>query len=246
MKFKCTIVDDDIHSINGLKSYINTMPQLELSQIYTDPLEALTMIGGGKSVDIIFMDIDMPMINGLELSRAIRHRTEKLIFTTSHPRYALDAFELHVNDFLLKPYTFARFAETINRLFPISNEHNSPEVTQSDDYFFVRNRNERNNLVRIRYVDISVVESLQNYVRISTLNDAVVTYISLSEMRHILKGHPDFIQIHRSFIISQNYIAKVEGHTIFMTDGTELTIGKHYREQVMEFIKARTIKSNRL
>jgi len=246
MKLKCIIVDDDIHAINGLKSYIHLMPQLELCHIYTNPLEALTEINGIKPVDIIFMDVDMPIINGIELSKSIRHKTNKLIFTTSHSKYAYDAFEIHANDFLLKPYTIARFADTINRLFPKSEVNIDSQVTQKDDYFFVRNKNERNNLVRIRYVDIIFIESLQNYIRIHTLNDAVVTYMSLGEVKLILKDHPDFIQIHRSFVISQNYISKIEGNTIFMTDGTELTIGKFYREQVMDFIKQKTIKSNRL
>jgi len=245
MKLRCIIVDDDIHSINGLKSYINILPQLELTHIFTDPLEALSEISSIKSVDIIFMDVDMPLINGIELSKAIRHKTDKLIFTTSHGKYAVDAFEIRANDFLLKPYTLARFAETINRLFPKNEIAKNIDVTVRDDYFFVRNKNERNNLVRIRYVDIISVESLQNYIRISTLNESVVTYISLSEMRIILKDHPDFIQIHRSFIISQNYISKIEGNMIIMTDGTELTIGKHYRDSVMDFIKEKTIRTTR-
>lgn len=245
MKLKCIIVDDDIHAINGLKSYINLMPQLELSHIYTDPLEALTEINSLKAIDIVFVDVDMPVINGIELSKSIRHKTNKLIFTTSHSKYAYDAFEIHANDFLLKPYTMARFADTINRLYPKSETPINIQMSQKDDYFFVRNKNERNNLVRIKFVDVIFIESLQNYIRIHTLNESVVTYMSLGEIKLILKDQPDFIQIHRSFVISQSYISKVEGNTIFMTDGTELTIGKFYREQVMDFIRLKTIRSNR-
>ncbi|AZI24104.1 DNA-binding response regulator [Pedobacter sp. G11] len=245
MKLKCIIVDDDIHAINGLKSYINLMPQLELSHIYTDPLEALTEINSLKAIDIIFMDVDMPVINGIELSKSIRHKTNKLIFTTSHSKYAYDAFEIHANDFLLKPYTMARFADTINRHFPKSETASNSQTLQKDDYFFVRNKNERNNLVRIKFAEVIFIESLQNYIRIHTLNDSVVTYMSLGEIKLVLKDQPDFIQIHRSFVISQSYISKVEGNTIYMTDGTELTIGKFYREQVMDFIKMKTIRSNR-
>ena len=162
MKLQCIIVDDDIHSITGLKSYIQLLPQLELTSTYTDSLQALTEISNSAQIDIIFMDVDMPMINGIELSKAIKHKGHKLVFTTSHPKYAYDAFELHANDFLLKPYTFARFAETINRLFPKQRLKKISEKQGSEEYFFVRNKNENNNLIRICYVEILAIESLQN------------------------------------------------------------------------------------
>ncbi|KRT14631.1 two-component system response regulator [Pedobacter ginsenosidimutans] len=241
MKLRCIIIDDDTNSINGLKSYINAMPQLELVKIFTNPLEALVEVPTLKTIDIMFMDVDMPMINGIELAKSISQYAQKLIFTTSHGVYALDAFEVHAHDFLLKPYSIARFADAVNRLFPktqVIQEHN---IERNDGYFFVRSKKERNNLIRIRYDDIIYIESLQNYVRIQTLNEQVVTYISLTEMRNILEGYPDFIQIHRSFLISQKYIAKIEGNSIYMTDGSLLTIGKFYREQVMEYIRDRTL-----
>jgi len=245
MKLKCIVIDDDIHAINGIKSYINTLSNIQLVHAYTDPLEALTEISGGNDVDIIFMDVDMPMISGIELSKAVRHKTSKLIFTTSHSKYAYEAFEMHASAYLLKPYTFARFAETINRLFPQTPNVQNINIQQEDDYFFVRNKNERNNLIKVRYTDIVAVESLQNYVRIYTVDETIVTYIALSEIKVILKEYPNFAQAHRSFIIAKNYIEKVEGNMLKMINNLTVNIGNNYRDEIQAYIREKTIRTGR-
>ncbi|TCD10444.1 response regulator transcription factor [Pedobacter frigidisoli] len=245
MKLNCIVIDDDLHAINGIKTYINTLSNIELVQSYTDPLAALNEITVGAEVDIIFMDVDMPMISGIELSKAIRHKTSKLIFTTSHSKYAYEAFEMNANAYLLKPYTFARFAETINRLFP--HVPSTPQLTlkKEADYFFVRNKNDKNTLIKVRYADIVAIESLQNYVRIFTLNETIVSYIALSEIKVILKDYPNFAQAHRSFIIAKNFIEKVEGNTLKMINNLTVNIGNSYKEDIQEYIKQKTIKTNR-
>lgn len=245
MKLNCIVIDDDIHAINGIKSYLSTLSNVVLVKAFTDPLQALTEIVGNGNVDIIFMDIDMPMISGIELSKAIRHKTNKIIFTTSHSKYAYEAFEINASAYLLKPYTFARFAETINRLFPQSPSQQSISVQKEDDYFFARNKAEKNSLIKVRYNDIVAVESLQNYVRIYTVNESIVTYISLSEIKIILQDYPNFAQAHRSFIIAKNYIEKVEGNTLKMINNLMVNVGNSYRQEIQEYIKEKTIRTNR-
>lgn len=245
MKLRCIVIDDDVHAINGIKSYISALSNMELLQAYTDPLQALTEITAGPAVDIIFMDVDMPMISGIELSKSIGHKTHKLIFTTSHSKYAYEAFEMHASAYLLKPYTFARFAETINRLFPLSPNIPMVSVHRESDYFFARNKNEKNSLIKVRYTDIVAVESLQNYVRIYTLNESIVTYISLSEIKVILQNHSNFAQAHRSFIIAKNHIEKVEGSTLKMVNNLTVNIGNSYKDDIQEYIREKTIKTNR-
>jgi two-component system LytT family response regulator len=245
MKLKCIVIDDDIHAVSGIKTYINNITNIQLIHSYTDPIQALNEITAGDNVDIVFMDVDMPMISGIELSKAIRHKTDKLIFTTSHSKYAYEAFEMYASAYLLKPYTFARFAETINRLFPHAPSVQNVTVKQDDDYFFVRNKSEKNNLIKVRYTDIVAIESLQNYVRIFTLNETIVSYIALSEIKIILKDFPNFAQAHRSFIIAKNYIEKVEGNTLKMINDLKINIGNSYRDSIQDYIKEKTIKTNR-
>ncbi|KQS28508.1 LytTR family DNA-binding domain-containing protein [Pedobacter sp. Leaf194] len=245
MILKCIVIDDEIHALNGIKSYIGTLKNLHLVNVFTDPLQALTEIVSGPDVDIIFMDVDMPMISGIELSKAVRHKTAKLVFTTSHSKYAYEAFEMHANAYLLKPYTFARFAETINRLFPQLPSQIHSAVKREEDFFFIRNKNDNNNLIKVRYEAILAVESLQNYVRIYTMNEVIVSYIGLSEIKEILKDFPNFIQAHRSFLISKNHIEKVDGNTVKMQNQLTVNLGSNYRDVVLAFIKGKTIKTGR-
>ncbi|MFC4210721.1 LytR/AlgR family response regulator transcription factor [Pedobacter lithocola] len=245
MKLKCIVIDDEIHAINGIKSYITSLSSLQLVEIYTDPLQALTEIGSGANVDIIFMDVDMPMISGIELSKALRHKTDKLIFTTSHSKYAYEAFEIYANAFLLKPYTLARFVETINRLYPQVKNISNNTIKIEEDYFFIRNKNDNNNLIKVRNENIIAIESLQNYVRIYTVDEIIVSYIGLSEIKEILKENSNFAQAHRSFIISKNHIEKVEGNALKMTNNLIVNLGNNYRDEVQSFIKEKTIKTGR-
>jgi DNA-binding LytR/AlgR family response regulator len=245
MKLRCIVIDDEMHAMEGIRSYISSLPNLELVASYMDSLLALKEIVSGIKVDIIFMDVDMPRISGMELARAIRHKTDKLIFTTAHSKYAFEAFEVNASAYLLKPYTLALFAATITRFYPDTAIIPEVNIHQEQDYFFVRNKNEGNSLVKIRYTDLVAVESLQNYIRIYTKEESVVTYISISEIKVILKDYPDFMQVHRSFIISRNHIEKIEGNTLKMSNGLVINIGNSYKEDVHAYISRKTIKTSR-
>ncbi|WP_231459673.1 MULTISPECIES: LytTR family DNA-binding domain-containing protein [unclassified Pedobacter] len=246
IKLKCIVVEDDAHAVEGIKTYIKSLANLQLVEVYSDPLKALNEIVAGPHVDIIFMDVDMPLISGIELSKSIRHKADKLIFTTSHSKYAYEAFEILASAYLLKPYTFARFAETINRLYPSSPVTTNILSSQTEeDYFFIRNKNDNNNLIKVKYNDIVAVESLQNYVRIYTQDENIVAYIGLSEIKLILKERANFLQAHRSFIISRNHIEKLEGYTLKMTNNLQVNIGNNYRDEILAYIKEKTIKTGR-
>lgn len=245
MKLKCIIIDDELHAIEGLESYINTLPALELIKTYTDPLLALTEISEGEPVDMIFMDVDMPRINGIELGKVLRHKTDKLIYTTAHTKYAFDAYQVNANAFLHKPYTLIKFIETVNRFFTdFSTKPVGQKIEEEQEFFFVRSRND-NNLIKIRYPEIIAVESLLNYIRIYTVSQDVVTYMTMSEIKTVLHTYSTFMQVHRSFIISKNHIEKVEGNMLKMSNSLVINVGNMYRDAVQSFIMARTLKSNR-
>jgi two-component system LytT family response regulator len=245
MKVRCVVIDDEVHAMEGIKSYIKALPNLELVASYMDSLQAMNEIAAGSNVDIIFMDVDMPKISGVELAKAIRHKTDKLIFTTAHTKYAFEAFEINANAYLLKPYTIAQFAATIARFYPATEVIAPVSIKQEDDYFFVRNKNEGNNLVKIRYADLVAVESLQNYIRIYTLTESIVTYISISEIKVILEGYSNFMQVHRSFIISRDHIERIDGNTLKMSNGLTINVGNSFKDGVNTFIAEKTIKTSR-
>lgn len=118
---KCIIIDDEQFSINAILKYIKQTPWLETAGIYTDPRLAIEKILPGNNVDLFLMDIDMPLLSGIELAGMLRHKAKKLVFTTAHSEYAFNTFEVKADAYLLKPYSFLTFYTTIERLFQQAN-----------------------------------------------------------------------------------------------------------------------------
>ncbi len=239
--YNCIIIDDEEDAIAGLIRYIESVQYLQLIESYTDPIKAVKIMEG-PPVDIIFMDVDMPAINGIELSRIIRSKTKKLVFTTAHTKYAFEAYEVDADAYLLKPYSIGKFLSTINKLFPEQNVLSEPERSA---FFFVKNKNEGSKIVKVRYDEIIAVESRLNYILIHTTSKQVLTYMSLSEISKILSPLSDFFQLHRSFIVRGNHIDLINGNTIKMTNGLELTVGEVYRKEFNAFVSGNLINAGK-
>ena len=238
MILKCIVIDDDAEAIKDISEYISNIPNLDLVRSFTKPVEALRYIKDTEGLDLVFIDVDMPLISGIELSLLIRENTKKLVFTTSHAKYALDAFDVSADGFLLKPFNFAKFLRTVNKLFP-------PEKmagTKDNDYLFIKSKEEYLKLIKVKYTDIVAIESMLNYVRIHTVKDKLITHITLKEFRETLKDRDEFVQLHRSFIISKNHIFSIDGNTLTMTTGAKFTIGESYRDILISFLSDKVLK----
>lgn len=238
----CIIIDDDTYAIAGLERYIDLVPSLVLQQAYTDPVKALMELSHAEKIDLILMDIDMPQISGIELSRQLRTKTHKLIFTTAHTQYGYEAFELSADAYLLKPYTLAKFTATIARLFP-ATAGRSPEP--ANDYFFVKNKDENHKLVKVCYKDVIAVESKQNYVLIHTTAQNIMVYMSLTEVAGILGQIPDFVKYHRSFIINREHISSIAGNTLKMSNALQITVGDNFRKDFLTYLEGKLLKVGR-
>src|ERR1700744_3045824 len=114
----CIIIDDEQFSVDSILKYIELLPKLNIVAIYNNPVDALESVSIENDIDLIFMDIDMPFLSGIELAKALRSKTKRLIFTTAHSKYAFDAYEVEADAYLLKPFSFGKFSTTINRFFP--------------------------------------------------------------------------------------------------------------------------------
>lgn len=242
MTFQCIIIDDEPDAIEIINDYIQQIPQLELKQSYTDPLKAMSDISINEHVDFIFMDIDMPRISGIDLSKNIRNKTNKLIFTTAHTKYAFEAFEVEADAYLLKPFTFAKFALTINKLL---NDNPRVRMEDSSKEFYVKTTEERNRFVRIKFDEVIAVESVKNYIKIYTTTEEIMTYLTLKEIKERFDETDDFIQIHRSFIISKNFIEKVEGSLVKLPKNMLIPIGTFYKDAFYDYLLRNTIKTGR-
>jgi DNA-binding LytR/AlgR family response regulator len=240
--YRCIIIDDEPHALEGLKKYIASMPQLILRASYLDPLVALREISENEAVDLIFLDVDMPKINGIELAKEIKAKTHKLIFTTAHTKYAFEAFEAQADAYLLKPYSIGKFILTIHRIFP---EGLVEKKVMPDDFFFVKSKEENLRMTKVKYSDIIAVESRRNDILIHTLNKKVLTYMSLTEINKILQDIPGFVQLNRSFIIKQDQIETINGNQIKLVNGLELTIGEHFRKDFNAFVAKKLLKAGK-
>lgn len=239
---KCIIVDDEMHAVTLLADYIDAMPNLTLVKSFTDPLKALIEITLEDNIDIIFMDMDMPGMTGIDLAVAIRHKTKSLVFTTAHVKYAVDAFGVQANEYLLKPISMSRFALVINQLLKLTKDV-KPQAT-AVDFFFIKTENFQK-YIRINLRDLIAIEGLNNYVRIHTVAGTYIAYLTMKEVEEKLEGNNSFIRVQRSYIISMDFVNKVEGAFITLNNKLEVPLGTTYKKQFFTFLDKKTLKSNR-
>lgn len=238
----CVIVDDDPNAVEGLMSYMQNFPGMEIRGTFTDPVAAISFLKKQR-INLLLLDVDMPKVNGIELAASVRHQVDKLVFTTAHTKYAFEAFESQADAYLLKPFSLAKLLTTLHRLFPEEAEIDkiAIDTLNEEDFIFVKAKQD-SKLVKVRLKELIVIESKSNYVELQALDRQVVTYMSLSELAKKLNGQPDFIQVQRSFIVNKHYIEYVDGHTLIMTSGTKITVGEMYWPTFQSFLDDRIIK----
>ena len=239
--FKCIIVDDEPHAIEGLKNYIKQIPYLDLIKIYTNPITALNELLIKENIDLIFLDIDMPEISGIELAKEIRNKATKIIFTTGFTKYAYDAFDVLADGYLLKPYSLSKFITVIDKVMGEKNSQLDKETVE--DFFFVKSTRDNLRLIKVDYSEIIAVESDRNYIIIHTTEKKIHSYMSLTQISGVLSRHYGFIKFQRSYIISLNYIEHIEGNSIYMKNGLKITVGEYYRKSFSDFVSSKLIDS---
>lgn len=238
---ECVIIDDEEFSINALKTYINQVQQISNVTSYTCPQTAMNKLLIGDPVDLLFLDVDMPLISGIELAPAIRSKVKKLVFTTAHSKYAFDAFEVEADAFLLKPFSFAKFSLTLSRLFPAGQNE-----VRANEFFLVKNKEEDLRIVKVNYADVVAFESLQNYVKIYLINDKSITaYLSIKDVLELVRGRLNFRQLHRAFVISTDHINYIEGNNIRMSNQITFNVGETFKEQFAQFLSHNLITTAR-
>lgn len=238
MIIKCIIVDDDEDAIQDIEEYISKIPNILLVKSFTKPDEALHFIKNSEKLDLVFIDVDMPLISGIEISKLIRENTKMLVFTTAHAKYALDAFDVNADGFLLKPFDFSKFYKILEKLFKINENAN----TALDDYLFIKNKDENLKLFKVKFDEILAIESLLNYIRVYTINDTLVTHISLKDFSEIVKERDEFIQLHRSYIVSKKHIYSIDGNILKMSNGATFSIGESYKNVLNAFLGDKILK----
>jgi two-component system LytT family response regulator len=239
---KCIIVDDEQHAIDILVHYVSQTPFLELVGSTTNPIEALQMVGENK-VDLIFLDIQMPELTGIEFIKAI-NGTARVILTTAYSEFALEGYELDVVDYLLKPIRLPRFLAAVQKVVKLATdaqpEHLREEVVE-DDYIFVKTES-KGKLLKINLDDIDYIEGMKNYVAIYRNGQKTLVYTSMKELEEHLPSR-QFLRVHKSFIIPIARITGIEGNLLRLKNVTaEIMIGDNYKSELMEIIKSKMLR----
>lgn len=228
----CAIIDDDEINRLTLEHYITLTPDLKLMASLTDGIAGLTFFREGNQVDILFLDIEMPHLNGLDMLRVLKSPPE-VIITTARDDFAVDAFELRVTDYLVKPFDFARFTQAVQRVatrHPAASPPSTPahfEAFLSPDLFVKVN----NRMVRINFDEVLYVEALSDYVSIVTLKHKYIVYNTLKALETRLNTFPNFVRVHRSYLLNTQHIESIEDNTANLSGGHFVPIGKSYQDR---------------
>lgn len=235
----CLIVDDEQHAIDILVHYVSQTPYLQLLATTTNPLEALQIVNTQKC-DLIFLDIQMPELTGIDLAKAL-HGKAAVILTTAYSEFALESYELDVVDYLLKPVRFPRFLQAVQKALKDAREKTEARETPAeDDYLFVKTES-KGKLLKINLDDIDYVEGMKNYVAIFRGGQKTLVYTSMKELEERLP-HQNFLRVHKSFIIPIGKITGIEGNLVRLKNVTaEVQIGESYKAVLMEIIRNKMI-----
>lgn len=236
MPITCIIVDDEPMALQLLESYVLRTPYLQLEGKFSNGIEVLQFLHEKKQIDIIFMDIQMPEIDGLELSKKIPIQT-KIIFTTAFDQYAIEGYKVNTTGYLLKPFNYIEFLEATEKAKKLLLPTKNKEV-EIPDYIFVKSEYKQ---IKIFLNDIIYIESMKDYVKIflTSQSSPIVTLLSLKKLNEELPKE-NFMRVHRSFIVSLEKIEIVEKNQIVFGK-QRITVAEPYREQFENFINARSI-----
>ena len=234
-KINCLVVDDEPLATNLLKRHIEQFPQLRLIATCGNAIEAFDLLRN-ESVDLLFLDIQMPSIDGIKFARSLQH-PPSIIFTTAYRDYAVESYELDVIDYLLKPITIERFFRSINKYFiRIENSGLSQapaeDVEDNDEQFMYVNTNRKH--VKIRLNEVLYVESLKDYVSINFSEKQVLTKDKISEFEQKLPSY--FLRVHRSYLVNAQKITAYTMHDIEIGE-KEIPIGVSYKKEVVSFLQ---------
>lgn len=232
---RCLIIDDEPLARALLESYVSKIQEIKSIQTCSNALEAFGFLQE-KLVDLIFLDIEMPQVSGMELLRSLKNKPA-VILTTAYREYAFEAYDLDVIDYMLKPITFDRFLRGIGKIKQLKQYHLPDEVTEpapstgDDAYLYMKENRE---MIKVYLKDILYIESLRDYVRVKMQDKEVITYQKISYLEQKLPQHK-FIRVHRSFMIAVDKV-KSFSHSSVRVNTLDIPIGRNYKQATLKIL----------
>ncbi len=235
MSIQTIIIDDEPLAIQVLESHVAQISDIELVATFQNPIEAFEVLKK-STVDLIFLDIEMPLLTGIDFLRSLKN-PPKVIFTTAYRNYAIEGYELDIVDYLLKPISFTRFFKAINKYKGLMNapiiQMPLKQEEPVNDHLYV---NANKKYIKIAFDDILYIESIKDYIRIHTDIDRIITKDKLSDF--INKLPSIFLRIHRSYIVNSNKLTAFTSVDVEIGD-KEIPIGASYKEEVIQLLKGK-------
>ena len=235
-QIKCLIVEDEELARDLLEKFISKVPHLELVAKCENPLKAMPVMQE-HTIDLLFLDIQMPELTGVEFLKMLPTKPT-VVFTTAYPSYALEGYQLNVTDYLLKPFSFERFLQAVNkasemiRLKALNQTSTNPAITQetTKDYMLIKSEHK---ILKVQYADIRYIESMREYAAYHTTTHGRI--LSLMSLKQLEKDLPttQFIRCHKSYIINIKEVIGLEGNQVLMGED-KLPIGASYKEVVLK------------
>jgi two-component system, LytTR family, response regulator len=232
MQLKCVAIDDEPLALELLQEYISRFPQLKLVHTFDDAISAVELLRNTK-VDLLFIDINMPDITGIDLVRSLQEKP-LVIFTTAHKQFAIEGFELDAVDYLLKPINFDRFTRAVHKAIDYYKYKNTA-VQEENDSLFVHSEYK---LVKIPLNDIEYIESLEDYIKIYIAGAKPV--LTLLSMKKVLEKLPanKFQRIHRSYIVAVSRVKSIQNRKVQLSTAVELPISDSYIQFINNWKKS--------
>lgn len=231
---KCIAIDDEPHALRQLAEYIEAVPYLSLEGIFESAFDACNFLHD-NAIDLIFVDINMPDINGIDFVKSLS-KNVKIVFITAHSEFAYEGFQLDAADYLLKPISFTDFLKSANKVNERYFQQNSslPEIQQNRDYLFIKSEYR---VIRINFKDIKYIESKREYVKIFLEgSEPITTLMSIKKLEETLPGNM-FMRVHRSFIVNLDKITVVERNRIVFDNKVYIPISENYGEKFQEYME---------
>lgn len=228
MQYKAIIIDDEPLAIDVILHYLKRFSNFEVVKTFINSVLAFQYLKENNAVDIVFTDIAMPEISGIELIKLTKNKPV-YVMTTSFSEYAIESFDLNVLDYLLKPISFERFSRTINRF---ENIHKSTNKIKLEPSFFVKDGDE---FIKIFVNDIDYIEGLKDYAKIVTGNNFCLALKTLKSIEQTLKPY-NFMRVHKSYIIPLDKINQYNGKCIIIKS-TKIPIGSSYRDNLKRYLQ---------
>jgi two-component system, LytTR family, response regulator len=233
LRYNCIIVEDEPLAAEVLADYIKQVPFLQLKKVCSDAIYAMEELQSHK-IDLIFLDIHLPKLKGIEFLESLKH-PPFIIITSAYKDYALEAFDLNVIDYLLKPIRFNRFLKAVNKLSDhrVVTTPSESQINEAERLYLFFNVGKKK--IKINLDEILYIESLRDYIRITAKDNTILTKFQLSEIEGLLANN-NFLRIHRSFIVAKDKITAFTATSVEINN-KEIPIGRNYKEFVIKALE---------